>query len=519
MQKNNHLFEKLRFTFAVLPLFLLLCLSCDNAPKKVDHLKLKIIQTTDVHGAIFAYDLKNQKDRQGSLSRVYNYVKRERAKQDQVVLLLDNGDILQGTPEVYFSNFVETDTTHILSEVMNLMGYDAATVGNHDIEAGHPVYDKIRKEFDFPWMAANAIDTKTGQPYFDPYTVIERKGLKIAVLGLITPGIPNWLPEKMFEGMHFEDMIESAKKWVKVINEKEQPDILIGLFHSGIDPTYGGADPNAAKNENASMLVAKQVAGFDVIFAGHDHREHSSVVENIEGRKVLVLNPQSYAQKLGIADIEFKLNPKTDRYTKQIKGHIDTLYAEQPDSAFVFAFAPFQKKVAQYVDKPIGTFESEVRAIDSFFGPSAFIDLIHQAQLELTGAEISLVSPLTMNTTIRKGKVFVRDMFNLYKYENFLYTMALTGAEVEAVLNYAYDVWVKQMKSDSDYMINFLQDENGKLVRSQYSGGYSLTEPFFNFDSGAGIIYTVDLRKPEGQKVEIRSMADDSKFDTEKIYK
>ncbi len=519
MQKNNITNYQFQLNLILIPAFLLLFTSCDDSPKKAEHLKLKIIQTTDVHGAIFAYDLKGQRDRQGSLSHVYNYVKREREKDGQSVVLLDNGDILQGTPEVYFSNFVETDSSHILADVMNLMGYDAGTVGNHDIEAGHPVYDKIRKEFDFPWMAANAIDEKTEQPYFDPYTIIEREGIKIAVLGLITPGIPNWLPEKMYEGIRFEDMIESAKKWIQIIKEKEKPDVVIGLFHSGLDATYGGSDPEALNNENASMLVAKKVPGFDVVFAGHDHREHSSVVENIAGKKVLVLNPQSYAQKVAVAEIEFVLNPKTQRYTKKIKGSIQHLFTEQADSTFLAVFSPFQKKVAKYVDKPLATFDNELKAIDAFFGSSAFIDLIHKAQLELTGADISFVSPLTMNSTIRRGKVFVRDMFNLYKYENYLYTMALSGAEVKASLEYSYGLWVRQMKSGHDVMLNFAVNKNGKFVRSEFSGGYALVEPFFNFDSGAGINYTVDLTKPVGERVNIISMTDGSAFDTEKIYK
>ena len=82
---------------------------------------------------------------------------------------------------------------------MNYMGYHAASVGNHDIEAGHPVYDKLVKEFEFPWLAANAIDVKTGKPYFPPYAVFNRHGAKIVVFGLCTPGIPTWLPEDIWD--------------------------------------------------------------------------------------------------------------------------------------------------------------------------------------------------------------------------------------------------------------------------------------------------------------------------------
>ncbi len=100
------------------------------------------------------------------------------------------------------------------------------------------------------------------------------------MLGLITPAIPNWLPEHIWEGMVFEDMIESAKKWVAIIREKENPDLLIGLFHSGVEYTYGNVTADSYKNENASQLVAEKVPGFDVVFVGHDHASWNFNVEN-----------------------------------------------------------------------------------------------------------------------------------------------------------------------------------------------------------------------------------------------
>ena len=194
-------------------LFLLIFLSVNlwaqHSGQRAD-IHLKIIETSDVHGCVFPQDLVNQRNRKGSLAQVQTYVKQERAKKDQIVLLLDNGDILQGTPFVYYYNFVDTNQVHQLAEVMNTMKYDAGTVGNHDIEPGHAVYDKFRKEINFPWMAANAVSNDTGKPYFVPYVILHKAGLKIAVLGMITPAIPNWLPEKIWSGMHFNDMVKTA---------------------------------------------------------------------------------------------------------------------------------------------------------------------------------------------------------------------------------------------------------------------------------------------------------------------
>ncbi|MEO8230871.1 MAG: metallophosphoesterase, partial [Ignavibacteriota bacterium] len=178
-------------------------------------INVKIVETSDVHGAIFPYSLKDNREINSSLARVSTYLNQQRADTNQIVFLLDNGDIIQGNPAVYYYNFEKTDTINLYADVMNYLKYDAGTVGNHDIETGHDVYDKFTKELKCPWLAANAINTTTNEPYFKPYTTIERGGVKIVVLGMITPAIPQWLPENIWSGMRFDDMIETAKKWVK----------------------------------------------------------------------------------------------------------------------------------------------------------------------------------------------------------------------------------------------------------------------------------------------------------------
>ena len=247
------------------------------------------------------YDLKENKETNSSLARVTTYLKEQRADSNQIVFLLDNGDILQGDPIVYYYNFEKTDTVHLYADVMNYMKYDAATIGNHDIETGHDVYDKFNKELDLPWLAANAINTTTNEPYFKSYTTIERGGVKIAILGLITPAIPQWLPEKIWSGMRFDDMIETAQKWVKKIRETEQPDLMIGLFHAGVDYTYNDQNENTYKNENASRLVAEKVEGLDVVFVGHDHAGWNFKTKSPSGKDVLVLGTTAGARNVAVA--------------------------------------------------------------------------------------------------------------------------------------------------------------------------------------------------------------------------
>ncbi len=486
-----------------------------SRPQKIN---LKIITTTDVHGSIFPYDLIYDKETQNSLAQAYNYIKNEREKPNQEVLLLDNGDILQGQPTVYYSNFVDLENKHICSRVMNFMKYDAATVGNHDIEPGHSVYDKLVKEFAFPWLAANAVELSTKEPYFQPYTIIEKAGIRIAVLGLITPAIPNWLPENIWAGIEFHDMIQTAKKWVKIINEKEKPDLLIGLFHSGTDATYNRQDKNTPKNENASLLVAEQVPGFDVIFAGHDHRIFKSFVRNPNGKDVLLIDGKAHAEYVSDVTVEFTWNKETEKYDKKIDGKVLALENQEQNTKFMEEFSAFFNEVKDYVSKKIGFFATSISTRDAMFGNSEFIDLIHTIQLQLTEAEISFTSPLSYNASIEAGNVYVKDMFKLYKFENLLYKMELSGQEIKDYLEYSYGDWFNTMKNENDHLIRFKYDDAGNMLRSQYNDAPELHSVFFNFSSAAGINYTVDVSKPQGERINIISLSDNTSFDLQKKY-
>ena len=477
---------------------------------KAKELHLKIMQTTDVHGAILPFDYIRNTPKNYSLASVISYVKEERQKTGQDVILLDNGDILQGQPLVYYSNFEASDTIHVCAAAMNYMKYDAATIGNHDIEAGHKVYDKLVGEFNFPWMAANAMDTKTKKPYFKPYAIVNKQGFKIAILGLITPAIPKWLPENIWKGMEFEDMIQSAKKWTAYIEKNENPDILIGLFHSGVDYTYSNESDTTYKNENASKLIALNVPGFDVIFAGHDHQRFNEFVVNNSGSKVLMLNPANSAQMIAVADIKMSWDSEHKSFTKSITGTLVETKNYSPDSSMMAILKPYHDKVDKYVNHVIGENKTTISARDALFGNSTFIDFIQELQMEISGAEISFAAPLFYDFELLKGPLSVRDMFKLYRFENLLYTMLLSGQEIKDFLEYSSSLWFNQMTGKNDALLKYHKNEKNKIT---------LDNPFYSFASAGGIIYTVDVSKPVGKRVQIKSLANGKKFKLDKKYK
>ena len=486
---------------------LLLCLALSvAAQEKV--VKLKIVETSDVHGNYYPYNFITRHEWKGSLARVYSFVQKEREQYKENLILLDNGDILQGQPTAYYYNYIDTVSPHLCSEMMNYMKYDAGNMGNHDVETGRAVFDRWIATCDFPVLGANIIDTSTGQPHLAPYKVLERDGVKIVVLGMITPAIPAWLSENLWKGLRFDDMEETARKWMKVIREKENPDLVIGLFHAGQE----AFKMSGKYNENASLNVAKNVPGFDIVLMGHDHSRECKKVMNVAGDSVLIIDPASNGIVLSNVDVTLKLKDGKVR-SKDIKGVLTETKDYGISEDFMKHFAPQYDTVRNFVSKKIGTFTESISTCPSFFGPSAFIDLIHTLQLDITGAEISFAAPLSFDAKINKGDVFVSDMFNLYKYENMLYMMTLSGKEIKDYLEMSYFMWTNRMKSPDDHVLLLKERKKGQ------ENYVSFVNFSFNFDSAAGIIYTVDVTKPEGEKITILKMADNRPFDENKTYK
>lgn len=493
------------------PKFMALCvaMACLNssAMAQTKTVQLRIIQTSDVHGCFFPYDFIDRKPKKGSLARVITYVDSLRRTYGDRLLLLDNGDILQGQPTCYYCNYVKPEIPNVAAEIINYMGYDAQTVGNHDIETGHAVYDKWIGEVKCPMLGANVIDTKTGEPYLKPYELFVRDGVKIAVVGLLTPAIPYWLNESLWSGLRFDDLVASARHWVEHLRQYEHPDIIIGLFHAGFD---GGIKTDDYE-EDATSRVAREVAGFDLILYGHDHRQRCETVTNCEGNDVLCLDPSSNAHL--VCDAQIEVTIKNNQVVKKaVSGSLVNIDNEAVDEKFMTHFQPTIDSVNAYVSREIGYFENSVYTRDCYFGNAAFTDFIHDLQMQITGAEISFNAPLSFDTRIAAGPVRVSDMFNLYRYENQIYVIRMTGKEILGHLEMSYDQWVNTMKSPDDHIM--LLDSHTYNDKQRY-GFKNLA---FNFDSAAGIDYVVDVTKPDGEKVKILRMSNGEPFDENKWY-
>lgn len=481
----------------------LLCITTMTMAKKTKTVTLRLVETSDVHGAFFPYNFTERTPMRGTMARVSTYINRQRKQFGQNLILLENGDILQGQPTCYYTNYVQTNQPNIAAEVINYLKYDAQTFGNHDVETGHAVYDKWMTDLQCPTLGANIINTQTGQPYVKPYLLLEREGVKVAILGMLTPAIPNWLHQNLWSGLRFEEIVACAQKWVRHLKEVEKADVIVGLFHCG----WEGGITTTQYDEDATKKVAEQVEGFDVIFFGHDHTERNATLPN----GVVCLDPSANAQK--VAEATIQCTKKNGRWTVTDKqGQLVDITGEDIDQDFMTHFQPQIDSVRTYVERQIGTFLSPIRSRDAFFGSAAFTDYIHQLQLEETHADVSFNAPLVFDTEIKAGPVYMSDMFKLYRYENQIYTLRMTGREIRQMLELSYDQWVNTMQSPDDHIM-LLADKSRN--DKQRMGFKNLT---FNFDSAAGIDYEVDVTKPDGQKVTIKQFTDGRKFDEDAWY-
>lgn len=476
----------------LLTLMIILFFFSACSEKKEEDFTLHILHSTDVHGDLFSFDFINNCSSKGGYARIATYVQQLRSEGKEL-LLLDGGDILQGQPGAYYYNFMDTTATHLFASALNYLEYDALVVGNHDIETGHSVYDRWMKQLKMPLLGANVIRTaekaENEVPYFQPYLIFQKGEKRIALIGLTTPSVVHQLPEVLWHGMRFEDQVETAKACIPEILAAE-PDFIVAAIHSGIgkmdeEPDYLG--------ENIGWDLARSIPELDLILMGHDHAESMEMYRHPDGKVTWLLNPANNAEKISHTVVHFFSDG-----TKEIEPQLVSLRSLKPDPNFLKTFEQEYQAVSHFVNQPVGYLLEPMDARSVLFRPAPFLDMIHQLQRSIfPEAEISISAPLADNTLLDAGKLYMRDLFNLYKYENMLYLMELTGEEVRMLLEESYDRWIRTMSDKNDPMIRMNPEKAG--------GQYRPTEfPTYNFDSAAGITYTIDLSKQRGERIVIK---------------
>ena len=440
-----------------------------------------ILSTTDMHGRVFPIDYYTNKYDNVGIAKVATLIKEAR-KNDPDLLLLDSGDTIQGTPLEYFHNKRNNTPPDPMMLAMNALRYDAMTVGNHEYNFGLQVLNKARSEAKFPWLSANTYDTNVGT-YYEPFIVKEVQGVKVGILGLTTPGIPNWENKPNYAGLEFHESVSEAKKWVQVLREQQKVDVVVIAMHMGTeeDLRTGIPSPSQVPNENAALAIARQVPGLDLILMGHTHREIGDLFVN----GVLLTQANRWASH--VARIDLYLDKKDNggwQVAMKSARTIPVTEKTEIDPEIAKIGEPYNQETQAWLGRAIGESTTELTASGCRFHDSAIIDLIQRVQLEAGNADVSMAACFNPSARIPQGAVTVRDIAGLYEYENTLVTLELTGQQLKDAL------------------------EHSAKYFKEYQPGKSLNElidnriPGYNFDVAQGVSYDIDVTKPFGQRIQ-----------------
>ncbi len=481
---KNTLSQKLLLLALLVSLALFVSNLTKSAAAQGERVQITIMATTDLHGNILPIDYYTNKPDARGLAKAATIIKQAR-KDNPNILLLDSGDTIQGTPLAYFHNKKNNAPHDPMMLAMSALHYDAMAVGNHEYNFGLKVLNKARSEAKFPWLSANTYKVGTDQTAYDPYLVKEINGVRIGILGLTTPGIPNWENIQNYAGLEFRDPVAEAKKWTTVLRERERVDLVVIIMHMGIeeDLSTGQINPGQVANENAAVAIARQVPGVDVILMGHTHREVPDVFVN----GVLLSQANAYARHVARVDVYLeKLETSSARWRVAAKSArtIPITDKVEADAEVSQLAAPYDRETQAWLGRVIGESSAELSAKDAQFRDSAILDLIHRVQLEAGQADVSMAASFNPQAHIARGPVTVRDIAGLYVYENTLIVLEVTGQQLRDALEHS-----------AKYFRAYVPNKTPADLVDEKIPGY-------NFDIAEGVTYDLDITKPTGQRIQ-----------------
>jgi 2',3'-cyclic-nucleotide 2'-phosphodiesterase/3'-nucleotidase len=492
-----------RLSSFIVVVFAIAALSC-SGPKDGNY-SITLLTTNDVHGTFFdsTYVGGNVKKSLYGIKYVVDSIRK--AEGPENVLLVDAGDIVQGDNAAYYFNYVDTLSPHIYPRLAKYMGYDAIVLGNHDIEAGHPVYDRLAKELKaegIPLLAGNAVRNDNGQRYFPIYTIVKRHGLKIAILGYDNANIAGWLPERLWSGMKFQSLIPLVQQDVDMVVAKEKPHLVIVAVHTAT----GDGDGKALESQGLDLM--KTLHGVDFLVCSHDHRPRV-----VESDTLCLINSGSHSRFVGHGKIEFTVN-KGKIVGKKLSADLLPVDQRKIDQEMAAKFHDDFVAVKKFTTTKVGDLKVDLLTRDAYVGMSPYLNLIHTLSLENTPAQISFAAPLTFNGTVKAGTLVYNDLFTVYPFENQMYVIKMTGKEIKDYLEASYDLWINTISKPTDHVLNIAPRSDARTGAQSWS----FVERSYNFDSAGGLIYTVDVRKPHGERVNIESLVGGEPLDPAKTY-
>ncbi|WP_051232908.1 bifunctional metallophosphatase/5'-nucleotidase [Acidipropionibacterium thoenii] len=491
---------------------------------------LTVLASTDVHGHLFNWDYFRDAEYPADprstagqatpplgLARLASLIEAVRAEQgEDAVALLDNGDTIQGTPLTYLAARPGL-ACDPMARAMDLMGYQACVVGNHEFNYGVERLLGHAHALKAPLLAANAIEMTTGEPLTGAATVIERRvrghRVRLGVIGVTTPGSAIWDRSRLAGRVELTDPVAAATGCAARLRA-EGADIIVVLAHTGLDepgrsPIYRGMA------ENCATTLACEVPGIDVVIAGHTHAAPGFTVVDGAAHRVLIAQPGAWASALARVDIPLILNggeePVEVDHSAVGSWHSTLATAGVGDSELLAGdpeLTAAHRHTIDYVNSPIARCTTALESRFSSVCDTPILDLIAQtevdavtralAELDPPDRElpvIAQVSPFSRTAVLPAGTVRLRDIAGVYPFENTLAAIRLTGAQLRDYLEHSASYFGQVTPGTP---IDPAPVAEGGVTQATRQGR---TVWDYNFDALTGVSYTIDISRPVGSRI------------------
>lgn len=447
-----------------------------RSPESVD---LVVATTTDVHGRVRAWDYyANQAETVRGLTRAATIVDSVRAANPGRVILLDAGDLLQGNPFAYVAARVSRDRTNPIVAAMNAMHYDAAAIGNHEYNYGVPYLDSAVRQAAFPFLSTNTyrLDPE-GVHAFRPWTIIERAGVKVGVVGATTPGVMVWDAENVRGRVRLGDIVPAVKQAVDEVR-RAGADVVLVTVHSGLDePASYDTVTTGVPSENVAARLAREIQGIDLVVYGHSHKE---VRGNTIGQTLLV-QPKNWATSVDVAHLvvtrsggRWLVSEKRSDLV-QAAGHAE-------NAAVLAATDAVHRETVAYVTTPVGSTAERWSADSARLKDTPLIDFILDTERKAAGTDLASTAAFSTDVVLRPGAVTIAQVAQLYPYDNTLRAVRVTG---------------KQLRDYLEYSSRYYRTPASSSARLESDPQI----PGYNFDIVSGVDYVIDVARPIGSRI------------------
>jgi len=382
---------------------------------------------------------------------------------------VDCGDTLQGEPVNYVRNALRRDLPEPSVAIMNALGYSAMAVGNHDFDFGLGVLREVEKQAAFPFLSANTVDAK-GRPGFQSHALVTVAGIRVALVGFTTPGVPAMTEPGNYAGLSFQDIVASARTLVPQLRQKEKADVVIALLHSGL-----GAVDGREGDENEALRLADQVPGLDAIFTGHTHQAVQATHKGIP-----IVQAQCFGRALAVVDLDLRRDQGRWRVVAGVGRLLKPDDQTAGDPEVLRLTAELRAATDRYLDTAATNLLVDLDSRWSRMEDTALMQLIHQVQRQATGAQLSAAASPAPKLFIPKGPTSVRQFYALAPFESQVAKIRITGDQLKRYLEHAARHYTYSWEPEL----------------------YQREVPFYNFDMVDGVTYALDLGKPVGSRVQ-----------------